>query len=648
MKGKFRSILLATLALCSVVAAVVNPSLQPGDLNDRYRAVVAATVTAVGDGAVHLKVTQVLQGEFASTNIAMQFAIPDEQDDADPDPDAPSHTPADLKPGDQIAAWVGGKTRGESRSVLMYVGNRHWHIAELQEQDSAQWKWKSAAPEMMAGTFNGQTARLIEMLVDARDRKHFFPAEVFARFKPDRVLATFNGAIAGVAVYDLDDDGRLDVVATSTSGVRVLLQRRAGEFEDATSELGLANVSASSVSIARLRGELRPVLLLDSAMYVNNSGQYERSANLPAGPDRSVKVAAFADLNADGHADVLVSHQGGGLRAYLHPGEGGGAFVDATTRLGLDEVAPAGDGWITVGDWNLDGRVDLFYAVDEGVLLVQDAEGRFQSTPLPLSMDFRGGRPRRAAFSGAGVFAPLWRDNQMDLLIPDEVGQILLARDGAAAVNVSGYGNEIALATVSQVAAIADDFDMDGRVDLLTISGSAQTRNSYHINRGYGSFMHAELYQADFWPGESYQRGAGGAAVGDLTGDGANDLLIGGLDGRLVLVESDALRHRTVTAHPRHHERVLQQTAIARVRVQGDVGVTGARVELVDLAGERAAIRAIGQMVATGCRGPDETNIAVRTPGEYELRVTFSDGHLVAKPLTLKPAEIVLIDVRRE
>jgi len=639
-------LVLTPLIFCACAAsalALVNPSLQPYDLNERHNAVVAARVTENDEEkqVVTLEVLEVLAGSFVPRQVTLSY--PSVKKGAE------EGTPAVLAPGRKIVAWA-GKKRGSrgAGELLIYAGDREWFLGEMEDPAKGdRWIWKSAAEEKMVGTFNGSSERLIQMLREGKEGRLFFPSVVFAQFQPDQVIAQFEEPLAGVALYDLDQDGRLDALACTPAGVKVYRQAGPGKFEDATEALGLAQVPGKSLGIADVQGDGRPDLLIDGVIFLNQAGKFSRADLLPVVSAPDLKVATFADFNADGFPDVLISRNGGGLSLHLNPGAEGGAFIDATDKSGLREAAPQGNGFVSLGDWNLDGRLDLFYATGRGQLLVQDAEGKFTVLKQNLMLDFRGGSRFEPGLSGAGMFAPIWENDAMGFVLPMDSAMAILRNDDGAPENVTRYGNEIALGTLAQRATLAEDLDMDGYVDLLTISRDPKAGNSYHTNRGYGSFMHAQIYKASFWPGESYQKGAGGVAAGDVDGDGANDILLGGLDGRLVLVLSDALSLRKPSEYPVHHLAVLQQTGILSVHVEGDKGVAGAMVRLLDDKDHVVALRSIGLSALTGCRNPDAANIAVRNPGPHRLVVRYSDGHEEVRNVEVARAAHTVVRVKR-
>ena len=636
MKMNRLSPILAAALFPTATHALINPSLQANDLFERYNHVVVATVSSVDEesGTMELSVTAQEKGELPSDTITLSF--PPVEEDADFDEEGKNLEAPEI--GQVVVAFAASRIRRREKDVMIYVGDRQWHEVELDPENPVSWKWIEAAEETMVGTFNGQAERFAEIVSDIADGSLFFPARVWARFQEDLVVAETGEPFAGVAIHDLDADGRADLIASGEGGIRIFLQTGGMEFTDSTEALGLSGVAATTVSVADADADGRPDLLLGTSLYRNAGEKFEASAALPDGSGENLKVSAFSDLNADGLPDILLSLTGGGLRAFLNPGEMGKPFVDATADLGLD-TQPEGDGYITLGDWNLDGRTDIFYAQGRGILFLQSEKGSFTPGKQKIYFNFKGGPDLEPGLTGAGTFAPVWSDETVDLVVPEDSFLTLATKSPEGPASVTGFGNEIALATDSQSATLAHDLDMDGYLDLFTITRDPKGKNSYHTNRGFGSFMKSDLYEPGFIPGTSYSTGAGGVAAGDINGDGADDLLLGGLAGRLVVVLNDCLSLRKDVEHPIYHLAKLMETGIASITLNRPLGILGARLTVLDSDGETAALRFTNHPVLTGCGGSATTNIALRDPGTYQLEVRYTDGETDTVPFEIKPGE---------
>ena len=121
----------------------------------------------------------------------------------------------------------------------------------------------------------------------------------------------------GVALGDVDGDGRPDVYLTSNEGSNVLYKNLGGwRFEDITARAGVALAGRHSTG------------------------------------------AVFADVDGDGDLDLLVSTLGGGVALFLNDGHG--VFTERTAEAGL--ASHAASMTMTLTDVDGDGHLDLYVA----------------------------------------------------------------------------------------------------------------------------------------------------------------------------------------------------------------------------------------------------------------------------------------------
>ena len=280
------------------------------------------------------------------------------------------------------------------------------------------------------------------------------------------LLETMGG---GVAAFDYDNDGRLDLFFTNGARIddpqpraalpdkrearfwnRLYRQKPDATFEDATERAGL-------------RGE-----------------------------GYSMGVAA-ADYDNDGRTDLFVT---GYLTSRLYRNRGDGTFEDATRRAGV-----AADGWATSAGWldyDNDGRLDLF--------VVRYLDWDFERGAILCGEN----RPGLRAYCHPDNF-----NSTTNILFRQKTdGTFEDVSTAAGIAATTGKGLGVAFA----------DFDSDGLTDIFVAHDSV--RQSLHHNRGDGTFEDVAL-EAGVGYDENGKTFAGmGVDVADYDNDGAPDIFI--------------------------------------------------------------------------------------------------------------------------
>jgi len=635
----FASLALLWLAAIPQAFALINPSLQPLDFYERYENVLGLRIDHidVDKRIVALTVIETCKGAGPKDGKVTISLANDE---------AAAASDALLWEGGTVVAFVGKSGRGNKDALMLYAGaGGKWQQGKLEKPgDFSRWVWDKDLELSLFGSFNGASEGLLNMMKDARDGRYYFPAKPISDFGSAIVVAKSPEPLMGVALYDLEGDGRSDLVSCSAKGIRVYLQTKPMAFEDRTEALGLAGVAGPSIGIADVNADGAPDLLAGGVVFLGQregtSLTFKTTDLLPK--QTALKSASFVEINGDGYPDIVVSHTGAGLSAYLNPGAKGGAFTDATAALGLDQVAAKGDGFFAAGDWNGDARTDLFHSVGNGRILIQDKGGRFTIAANDLELD-------PDAAGGTAAFAPMWKADARNLVLSTDVGVRLLGVAEGKLADLTDYGNELMETSLHLTALVAEDLDADGHVDIYVASRKAFP-GKYYVNRGYGSFMCPNKYKPAIFPPEAQDNGAGGIAAGDVNGDGANDLLVAGVDGRLLLLVSHVLDRRYSLDKPVRQDQTLANAKIVTVKVGGKIGVLGAEVSLVDAKGVVECRRTIGSNLATGCQGPDTVNLVTREPqGAHSVKVRFSDGTTQEWPVDLSGSDHrVLVDAARK
>jgi hypothetical protein len=288
----------------------------------------------------------------------------------------------------------------------------------------------------------------------------------------------------GVAMFDYDNDGRMDLFFTNGAALkdpmpkseipdkrdtkywnRLYHQKADGTFEDVTETAG-----------------------------VKGSGF-------------SMGVAA-ADYDNDGDTDLFVTGYGGN---YLYRNNGEGTFADVSKSTGV-----AGSGWSTSAGWldyDRDGRLDLFvgryveWDFDAGsvycgemkpgyrafchpdnfksainLLYHQRPDGSFEDVSGKSGIEQPGGKALGVAF---GDFD---NDGFMDIFVAnDSVRQSLYHNKGDGTFEdiaiASGAGYDENGKTYAGMGVDAADYDNDGYLDVFITTLSNETYPLYHNDR---------------------------------------------------------------------------------------------------------------------------------------------------------------------
>jgi hypothetical protein len=338
----------------------------------------------------------------------------------------------------------------------------------------------------------------------------------------------------GVAVADVNNDGWLDVLVTQYGGLRLFLNNRNGTFTDVTREAGLDSplwgTSACFFDYDR-DGWLDLVVV----NYVDYDGS---SCPGPDGPDYCAPKAF------GGAAPKLFRNLGrvpGGKVGTVQ-------FEDVTLKSGLGRFASSGLG-VVCADFDGDRWPDIFVANDgrPNWLFINQHDGTFKEEAVSRGIAYNAMGRAQAGMGiglgdvkGKGLFDlivthiteethTLWRQGPRGLF-EDGTMDAGLACTGCRG---TGFGTVLA------------DFDQDGALDLAIVNGRVSRplpgnrasglfwepyaeRNQLFVNDGKGSFQDVSLQNSPLCGAAGVYRGL---ACGDVDGDGSLDLLVTELAG---------------------------------------------------------------------------------------------------------------------
>jgi hypothetical protein len=331
------------------------------------------------------------------------------------------------------------------------------------------------------------------------------------------------GPPSAVAVGDFNNDGRLDaaaIVFQQLNNVKVFLGDGAGNLRPPA--VFTAGAFPAAIAVGDFNGDGKADLAvandgLVGSNYVSillgsGDGRFGAAAETPrpGTPLNSVARVVVVDLNGDGRQDLVVE----GASMWRIMGNGDGTFAapvmfDASLTLGS----------VVVGDFNRDGRQDLAGTRYNGVFVVTclpgDGAGGF-GAPIDSSPR-RGGATRLTVADFDGDGSP-----DLGTVIATRYVNVLLG-DGAGAFT-PGPNYDAGPPPDDLVDLVAADLDGDGRQDIAALNTDLETnagRVTVLIGTGEGSFAGARSFSI---PGAASFNGAA-VAADDFNGDGKLDLL---------------------------------------------------------------------------------------------------------------------------
>ncbi|WP_162006507.1 CRTAC1 family protein [Roseimaritima sediminicola] len=404
----------------------------------------------------------------------------------------------------------------------------------------------------------------------------------------------FQTVVAGLAVFDYDQDGLPDIYLLNGAAVpdsnltttpTNRLYRNLGDwtFRDVTEAAGVGDTGYGlGVAAADYDNDG------DQDLYVNNFGRnilYRNNGDgtftdvteqAGVGGDEVGAGVVWADVDGDGDVDLYVgnyvdfsydnyrSRKSGqyeyaaapqdydALSDRLYRNDGDGRFTDISVESGLSEIEMPSMGVIAL-DYDRDGDADIAVACDNAPnrLLRNDGSGRFEDVGVlsGIAHDLRGNNNGSMGID-AGDYD---NDGRLDLFVTNYQGELSVLYRNVP----GGFFSDVSRFSQAGTASMPHvkwgtgfvDFDLDGHRDLFIACGhfiehiqhlddrtSVRVPNFVMQNMGNGKFRDVS---AAAGPPLEEALSTKGAAFDDLDGDGDVDVVLLNANAEASLLRND-------------------------------------------------------------------------------------------------------------
>jgi hypothetical protein len=345
-----------------------------------------------------------------------------------------------------------------------------------------------------------------------------------------------SGCCTGVAVGDLNGDGKLDIALPVNDGMSVLLNNGSGTFGAATyyaSGIG-GSSPGDGIAIGDLNGDKKlDIVITDEnfglIVYLNQgSGTFAVKGTVGNFPVGATNNVILADINNDKKLDIVAPDIYGDVFTFY--GKGTGAFNNGP-EYPLQAANNGGNFVVALADFNKDGTLDLLdtNASNTNTVSLGRGDGSFQTSQLSAyNSTLVANNIATADFNGDGF--------------PDTAQSLSGGANGMIGINLgSSHGvlGAASLVTASTCAnnlvewVAAGDVNGDGKADLVAtmqdaaFAGCQNNTVAVMLGLGTGKFKPAAYYPTSSTAQE------GGVYLVDMNGDGKLDIVTGNADGSI-------------------------------------------------------------------------------------------------------------------
>jgi tetratricopeptide (TPR) repeat protein len=262
-------------------------------------------------------------------------------------------------------------------AVALNRGGRYLHSAEIavkaieaapDNERAISWLWVTA---QKLGGYPAFVPASCRMEMRAGQEKPTVEFEDIA----SKIGLDKTSAGRGIAVFDYDNDGYLDIlIAAAHGGCNLYHNNGDGTFTDVSIASGLDNaVNTFAITVADYNNDgFEDIYITRLGFYVGEGQLFRNNGDgtfTDVTKEAGLKMwgpsftASWVDYDGDGFVDLFIANNLGGIFERKTPNRlfhnnGDGTFTEVTDQAGLQTVWPTiGGAW---GDYDNDGHPDLF------------------------------------------------------------------------------------------------------------------------------------------------------------------------------------------------------------------------------------------------------------------------------------------------
>ncbi len=277
-----------------------------------------------------------------------------------------------------------------------------------------------------------------------------------------------------------------------------------GDFDgDGKSDLALVNTNSSTVSVFRNTS--------------SGAGSINYAAKIDFATGITPLSVSIGDLDGDGRSDLVTANANSNtVSVFLNTSSGVGSISFASRA---DFTAGAGSQFVTIGDFDADGKVDLAVANRDvnTVSVIRNTSSGAGNINFAPKIDFTTGATPQSISIG-----DFDGDGKTDLAVANAntPNTVSVFRNTSSGVGNINYAPKIDFTTGNNPQSVAvGDLDGDGKADLAVANGGSSTVSVFrNTSSGAGSISYAA--KVDFTTGVQPTS----VSIGDLDGDGKADL----------------------------------------------------------------------------------------------------------------------------